>query len=139
MIPETREPETDVEPEPEADDEDDFVTPVSQLEDVEISSLRTALAECWTLCNTLATLSTHHRERVFSTSGTPDGHERAWKCCWKLCQRLYDNRDEVDEAFNVKINLDLCRDFCQALFDVRQRKDELADSVLRVSFELNNQ
>lgn len=34
--------------------------------------------------------------------------------------------------------LELCRDFCQALFDVRQRKDEIADSVLRVSFELNN-
>lgn len=37
------------------------------------------------------------------------------------------------------MNLDLCRDFCQALFDVRQKKDETADSVLRVSFELNNQ
>jgi hypothetical protein len=36
------------------------------------------------------------------------------------------------------MNLDLCRDFCQALFDIRQRKDETADSVLRVSFELNN-
>lgn len=32
----------------------------------------------------------------------------------------------------------MCRDFCQALFDVRQRKDETADSILRVSFELNN-
>jgi hypothetical protein len=33
----------------------------------------------------------------------------------------------------------LCRDFCQALFDIRQRKGDIADSVLRVSFELNNQ
>jgi hypothetical protein len=106
---------------------------------MDIRSLKTALGECWTLCNTLATLSTHHRERVFSTSGTPDGHERAWKSCWKLCQRLYDNRDEDDASVNVKMNLDLCRDFCQSLFDVRQRKDEIADSVLRVSFELNNQ
>lgn len=138
MIPETREPETEAELEPEADDEEEFVTP-SSGEDMEIRSLKTALAECWTLCNTLANLSTTHRARVFNTSGTPDAHEKAWKSCWKLCQRLYDNRDEDEQYFNVKMNLDLCRDFCQALFDVRTKKDELADSVLRVSFELNNQ
>ncbi|KAI2471339.1 hypothetical protein F4781DRAFT_429456 [Annulohypoxylon bovei var. microspora] len=140
LIPESKEPETDTEPDLEIYDDEEFVTPVREqdTEDVEISSLKTALQECWTLCNTLATLSTHHRERVFSTSGTPDGHERAWKCCWKLCQRLYDSRDETDESFNVRKNLDLCRDFCQSLFDIRQRKDEVADSVLRVSFELNN-
>ncbi|KAI1774601.1 hypothetical protein F4818DRAFT_452110 [Hypoxylon cercidicola] len=142
LIPESREPETDAEPDMESyDDDEEFVTPIREQdggEDAEIKDLKTALQECWTLCNTLANLSTHHRERVFSISGTPDGHERAWKCCWKLCQRLYDNRDEVDESFSVRLNLDLCRDFCQALFDVRQRKDEVADSVLRVSFELNN-
>ncbi|KAI0178923.1 hypothetical protein GGR52DRAFT_569827 [Hypoxylon sp. FL1284] len=142
LIPESREPDTDAEPDLESyDDDEEFVTPVREQdggEDVEIKELKTALQECWTLCNTLANLSTHHRERVFSTSGTPDGHERAWKCCWKLCQRLYDNRDEIDESFNVRQNLDLCRDFCQSLFDVRQRKEESADSVLRVSFELNN-
>ncbi|KAI0380199.1 hypothetical protein F5Y04DRAFT_101135 [Hypomontagnella monticulosa] len=140
LIPETKEPETDAEPDPEGYDDDEFVTPVreQESEDTEITSLKTALQECWTLCNTLANLSTHHRERVFSTSGTPDGHERAWKCCWKLCQRLYNNRDEVNESLTVRQNLDLCRDFCQALFDIRQRKDEVADSVLRVSFELNN-
>ncbi|KAI3322717.1 hypothetical protein HD806DRAFT_535899 [Xylariaceae sp. AK1471] len=140
LIPESKEPETDVEPDLESYDDEDYSTPVrgGMLEDMEIRSLQTALQECWTLCNTLASLSTHHRERVFSTSGTPDGHEKAWKCCWKLCQRLYDNRDETDESFNVKVNLDLCRDFCQSLFDVRTRQDEIADSVLRVSFELNN-
>lgn len=108
-------------------------------EDDEISGLRTALQECWTLCNTLANLSSIHRARVFSSSGTPDAHEKAWKTCWKLCQRLYDNLNEDAAFLNVRMNLDLCRDFCQALFDVRQRKDETADSILRVSFELNNQ
>lgn len=141
VIPESKEPETDAEPDLESYDDEDYSTPVrvEVPEDMEIQSLQSALKECWVLCNTLASLSTHHRERVFSTSGTPDGHEKAWKCCWKLCQRLYDNRDEADESFNVKINLDLCRDFCQALFDVRPRQDEMADSILRVSFELNNQ
>ncbi|KAI1106165.1 hypothetical protein F4804DRAFT_330533 [Jackrogersella minutella] len=141
LIPESKEePETDAEPDLGSNGDEEFVTPIreQETEGVEITSLKTALQECWTLCNTLATLSTHHRERVFSTSGTPDGHERAWKCCWKLCQRLYDSRDEADECFNVRQNLDLCRDFCQSLFDIRQRKDEVADSVLRVSFELNN-
>ena len=105
----------------------------------EVSVLRTAFQECWTLCNTLANLSSIHRARVFSSSGTPDSHEKAWKACWKLCQRLYDNQNEDDTSLNVRVNLDLCRDFCQALFDIRQRNDETADSVLRVSFELNNQ
>ncbi|KAI1179096.1 hypothetical protein F4777DRAFT_17127 [Nemania sp. FL0916] len=140
LIPESREPDTDVEPDMESLDDEDYTTPVlpEVPQDTEIQSLHSALRECWTLCNTLASLSTNHRERVFSTSGTPDGHERAWKCCWKLCQRLYDNRDDIGQSFNVKTNLDLCRDFCQALFDVRPRQDEMADSILRVSFELNN-
>ncbi|KAI1282930.1 hypothetical protein F5Y07DRAFT_409926 [Xylaria sp. FL0933] len=138
LIPETKEPETDAEPDLESYDDDDYSTPVrgEVPEDSEIQSLQSALKECWVLCNTLASLSTHHRERVFSISGTPDGHEKAWKCCWKLCQRLYDNRDATDE--HVKVDLDLCRDFCQALFDVRMRPDAMSDSILRVSFELNN-
>ncbi|RFU34780.1 hypothetical protein B7463_g1572, partial [Scytalidium lignicola] len=103
----------------------------------EVKALITALNECWTLCNTLASLSSIHRERIFSYSGTGDAHEKAWKCCWRLCQKLYDSRDE-DQDFQVGPTLDLCREFCQALFDVRQRMDEVTDSVLRVSFELNN-
>lgn len=122
------------------DGEDDYeFSPALREEDAEITALWMALEECWTLCNTLANLSSIHRERVFSNSGTPDAHEKAWKCCWKLCKRLYNSREDKSESFNVRKNLDLCRDFCQALFEVRQRNDSVADSVLRVSFELNNQ
>jgi hypothetical protein len=99
--------------------------------------LRTALAECWTLCNTLANLSYIHRERLFNFASKGDVQEVAWKSCWKLCQKLYDSRDD-DYASHVTPTLELCRDFCQALFEVRVRDDEVADSVLRVSFELNN-
>lgn len=113
--------------------------PPDKPDNDEITGLRTALQECWTLCNTLAHLSSIHRARIFSNSGTPDAHEKAWKTCWKLCQRLYDNQDDDAVSLSVRTNLDLCRDFCQALFDVRQRRDGAADSVLRVSFELNNQ
>ncbi|KPM37368.1 hypothetical protein AK830_g9214 [Neonectria ditissima] len=129
----------DEQTEAEADDEDyaSEIMPTSREED-EISALRNALQECWTLCNTLASLSSIHRTRVFNNSGIPDAHEQAWKTCWKLCQRLYDNLYEDATPFNVRDNLDLCRDFCQALFDVRERNDETSDSVLRVSFELNN-
>ncbi|KAI8155099.1 hypothetical protein K4K50_006909 [Colletotrichum sp. SAR 10_71] len=119
--------------------DEDYATPGLPYEAEEITALRTALHECWTLCNTLANLSSIHRMRVFNSSGTPDAHEKAWMACWKLCQRLYDNQDEDLYGHNVRENLDLCRDFCQSLFDVRQKKDEVADSILRVSFELNNQ
>ncbi|TEA22478.1 hypothetical protein C8034_v009914 [Colletotrichum sidae] len=132
-IIEAREAETDNETY-----EEDYATPGLPHEDPEIKELRTALHECWTLCNTLANLSSIHRARVFNSSGTPDAHEKAWMSCWKLCQRLYDNQDEDLYGHNVRENLDLCRDFCQSLFDVRQKKDEVADSILRVSFELNN-
>ncbi|KAM3086517.1 hypothetical protein ACMFMF_000465 [Clarireedia jacksonii] len=117
--------------------EDDFDARTVHNSDEEVAALKTALNECWTLCNTLASLSSIHRERIFSFSGSGDAHEKAWKCCWKLCKKLYDSRDE-DHEFHVRPTLDMCRDFCQALFDVRQKQDELADSVLRVSFELNN-
>lgn len=118
-------------------EEDEFDARTVHNSEQEVLALKTALHECWTLCNTLASLSSIHRERIFSYSGTGDAQEKAWKCCWRLCQKLYDSRDE-DYDFQVRPTLDLCRDFCQSLFDVRQRKDEIADSVLRVSFELNN-
>jgi hypothetical protein len=103
----------------------------------EISSLKVALTECWNLCNTLATLSASHRERMFSFIGTGEMQEQAWKSCWRLCQKLYESRDE-DHASQVKPTLELCREFCQALFEARDRGDEVVDSILRVSFELNN-
>ena len=103
----------------------------------EVAALKVALSECWTLCNTLAGLSYVHRERIFNFSGKGDVQQQAWKSCWKLCQKLYETRDE-DFATQVRPTLDLCREFCQSLFEVRQRENEVADSVLRVSFELNN-
>ncbi|EXJ87545.1 hypothetical protein A1O3_04505 [Capronia epimyces CBS 606.96] len=110
--------------------------------EAELNALRNALSECWTLCNTLANLSHIHRARIFNFSGRGDMQEQAWKACWKLCQTLYNTReDNGPEAFShnsSRPTLDLCRDFCQALFEVRVRDNETADSVLRVSFELNN-
>jgi hypothetical protein len=104
----------------------------------EIAALNSALDECWTLCNSLAKLSQNHRHRMFIYSGgRADEQEHAWRTCWRLCQRLYESRDENSSA-QIRPTLELCRDFCQALFDVRQRGDDAADSVLRVSFELNN-
>lgn len=104
----------------------------------EIAALRGALHECWTLCNTLAKLSQNHRQRMFQYSGgRGEVQEHAWRTCWRLCQRLYESRNEHPDT-QIRPTLELCRDFCQALFDVRQRGDETADSVLRVSFELNN-
>ena len=104
----------------------------------EIAALHSALDECWTLCNSLAKLSQHHRQRMFHFSGgRAEVQEHAWRTCWRLCQKLYESREEHPSA-QIKPILELCRDFCQALFDVRQRGDEAADSVLRVSFELNN-
>ncbi|KAM0344397.1 hypothetical protein ACHAPU_007581 [Fusarium lateritium] len=129
----------DEQTEAEGDDEDyeSEAMPIPQQQD-EIETLRTTLTECWTLCNSLSKLSSINRNRALGKSGIPDVHEKAWRTCWKLCQKLYNSRDEDASNFNVKVNLDLCRDFCQALFDVRQRNDEAVDSVMRVSFELNN-
>ncbi len=105
--------------------------------DDEIAALRAALSECWTLCNTLAGLSYIHRQKMFGVSGAGDMEQTAWKSCWKLCQNLYDTQ-EGRIGTSARPTLDLCREFCQALFDVRVRDNETADSVLRVSFELNN-
>lgn len=102
----------------------------------EINVLRAALTECWTLCNTLANLSYINRKRLFE-SYQDNMQEDAWRSCWKLCQKLYDTHDD-EYASQVNPTLDLCRDFCQALFEVRVSENDLADSVLRVSFELNN-
>jgi hypothetical protein len=97
-----------------------------------------ALNECWALCNTMANLSSIHREMTFKCSGKSDAHKKAWKYCWRLCHNLYDSR-YADDEWRVKPTLDLCRDFCQALFDVLQIQNEATDNVLRASFEVNNQ
>ncbi|KAH9823711.1 hypothetical protein Tdes44962_MAKER10248 [Teratosphaeria destructans] len=103
----------------------------------EVAALQTALSECWTLCNTLAALSSSHRQRTFKFAGKQDIQEQAWRSCWRMCQQLYDHRAE-DHAEQVIPTLELCRDFCQSLFDARQKGDEASDAVLRVSFELSN-
>lgn len=105
--------------------------------DQEIAALRTALSECWTFCNTLAGLSYSHRKRTFRHAGREEVPEQAWQSCWRLCQKLYESWDE-DHPSQVVPTLELYRDFCQSLFEARQRLDEVSDSVLRVSFELNN-
>ncbi|EEP81317.1 predicted protein [Uncinocarpus reesii 1704] len=127
-------PQDETEEETEATD-----VPIATLPSYshEINALKTALSECWTLCNTLANLSSIHRERLFHDSGKGSMQEQAWKSCWKLCQNLYENRED-DHILHVRPTLDLCREFCQALFEIRIRDDEIADSILRVSFELNN-
>ena len=101
------------------------------------AALQSALSECWTLCNTLADLSSGHRIRTFRFSGHEEMQLQAWQSCWRLCQQLYRSRDQ-DHATHVVPTLQLCRDFCQSLFEARQRTDLASDSVLRVSFELNN-
>jgi hypothetical protein len=103
----------------------------------EVAALRTALSECWTLCNTLANLSSSHRKRTFQVAGRQEQQESAWLSCWRLCQQLYYARDEEHNSQTTP-TLELCRDFCQSLFDAREKSDEASDSVLRVSFELNN-
>lgn len=103
----------------------------------EVTALRTALSECWTLCNTLATLSSSHRKRSLYNAGRQEQQESAWRSCWRLCQQLYHARDE-EQTSQTTPTLELCRDFCQSLFDAREKGDEASDSVLRVSFELNN-
>ncbi|KAJ9668486.1 hypothetical protein H2201_001534 [Coniosporium apollinis] len=142
-IAETEDPESkpdspSTEPEDNATIEtmDQAMECLSQAEE-DVKALKTALSECWTLCNTLAGLSSVHRERMFNYHGAGEVQEQAWRSCWKLCQKLYESRDE-DHATQVRPTLELCRDFCQALFEARQRGDEASDSVLRVSFELNN-
>jgi hypothetical protein len=106
-----------------------------RIAEQEVSSLKAALSECWNLCNTLATLSASHIERMFSF-GTGEMQEQAWKSCWELCQKLCESRDEGHTS-QVKPMLELCRGLCQALFQARDRDDEVKDSILRVSFELN--
>ena len=100
-------------------------------------SLKSALDECWTLCNTLANLSSTHRNRIFTYRGQSGVQEQAWRSCWRLCQNLYENRADDHDGL-ILPTLEMCREFCQALFDARLKGDEVSDSVLRVSFELNN-
>jgi hypothetical protein len=101
----------------------------------EISELRSALHECWTLCNTLSSLSSTHRQRLRTGPRSDASQEQAWRSCWHLCKQLYESYNNRTHTLQI---LETCREFCQALFDVRLRGDESVDSVLRVSFEMNN-
>lgn len=86
-------------------------------------------------------LSSNHRNRIFNYGRKSEVQSQAWRSCWKLCQNLYESREE-DHDSQVIPTLDLCRGFCQKLFEARRiNRDpaqEAADAVLRVSFELNN-
>jgi hypothetical protein len=99
--------------------------------------LRKTLVQLWTVCNNMESLSStiRHQNSIFSE--TTHLEEQAWRTCWALCQTLYDYRED-DSISNTKPILELCREFCSALFDARDRGDPVKDSILRVSFELNN-
>lgn len=114
--------------------EDEPVPDSSYGSELEVTALKAALAECWSLCNTLASLSHIHSRR---SSRDTNRQEKTWESCWRLCQELYNSQD-YDYASRINQTLDLCRDFCHTLFHDRDRDNELADSILRVSFELNN-
>lgn len=113
------------------------IAALAKERDANIESLNAALSECWTLCNTMATLSSNHRSLIFAYRGKQHVQEQAWKSCWRLCQSLYETRDG-DHSNLVAPTLEMCREFCQSLFEARLKQDEVSDSILRVSFELNN-
>ena len=82
--------EIDEQTEAEGDDDDDYASQYGHFprEDDEITALRNALQECWTLCNTLSSLSSGHRQRTFkSSAGSQNMQVQAWQSCWRLCQR----------------------------------------------------
>ncbi|RAL07546.1 uncharacterized protein BO97DRAFT_438321 [Aspergillus homomorphus CBS 101889] len=103
-------------------------------EGAENDALTTALAECWALCNSLATLSCLHSKFQKSHASTQD---EAWTLCWRLCQELYVSQSGFPTS-KVNTILDVCHGFCQSLFEARVKGDEVTDSILRVSFELSN-
>ena len=99
--------------------------------------LRAALAECWTLCNTLEGMSADFRRRVFAA--TPDGalQETAWTRCWKLCIFLYDTLQSENPAECVPTLINLCSDFTRARFEGRYKSETADDALLKVSFAMN--
>ncbi|ATY59436.1 hypothetical protein A9K55_002813 [Cordyceps militaris] len=104
----------------------------------EIERLKLLFNTAWTCCLEFGSYNTRRRKRDLSSSSVPDTHVYAWQTCWKLCERLYSDETSDKDSLNIRDGLNLCRKFCQALFELRPRKDEIFDSMLRVTFELNN-
>ncbi|PNS19479.1 transaldolase [Sphaceloma murrayae] len=101
----------------------------------EVKGLRRALANCWSLCNTLADMSNSYRHRVFFNSPKSTIQDTAWNSCWRLCQELYNYRNQP--FANIDKSIELCRDFTNAWFEARSKGDSTSDSILRVSFEMS--
>ncbi len=105
----------------------------------EIERLKLLFNTAWNCCLEFGSYNTRRRKRDLSSSSVSDTHVYAWQTCWKLCERLYNDETSDKDSLNIRDGLNLCRKFCQALFELRPRKDEIFDSMLRVTFELNNQ
>jgi hypothetical protein len=108
--------------------------------ETETNALKEILKGYWDLCNTFAVRSSTHRKGIFSYPDTGDAYEEAWEYGWKLCHTLYNSEGEgEDPGSYIRTALDLCQNFCQKLFDIRQQTEGLDDSLLKASLELNNQ
>lgn len=97
------------------------------------------LKSLWNSCTTFVEVNNIFHTRISRGSETPNPREKAWRSCWQLCYLLnYMYSKDFDTLNSVK-NLDLCQKLCDELFEAREKTDECADSVLRVSYTLNNQ
>ncbi|KAM0667511.1 hypothetical protein ACQRIU_003376 [Beauveria bassiana] len=132
--------------EAEGDDDDDLYSDGEGLfgraqlrgQHNEIERLNLLFNTAWTCCLEFGSYNTRRRKRDLNSSSVSDTHVYAWQTCWKLCERLKNDESSEKDSLNVRDGLNLCRKFCQALFELRPRKDEVFDSMLRVIFELNN-
>lgn len=105
----------------------------------EIERLKLLFNTAWACCLEFGSYNSRRKRRDLGSPSDTDTHVYAWQTCWKLCERLYNDETSDKDSLNVRDGLNLCRKFCQALFDLRPRDDEVLDSILRVSFEMNNQ
>jgi hypothetical protein len=113
-----------------------IITAQKEVTIIDVRLLQQALEECWTLCNTMYTVSSSHLANLYDPGKTS---ERVWILCWAMCQSMYGTACQyLDSPAGTDREVQLARDLYHTLSSSELVHDDELTSKLKITMALSD-